>query len=84
MKIKLQDYSLISTTWLDDAILISEAKIETLNKKNNYYYAVVNELRLLKDIKQLLIPIDKVKEELFKDEPYLYHEDFLETEIEIK
>jgi len=94
MKIKLQDYSLISNEWIDSKIkkLITQ-RDRYLNDElwENAQYKQ-GEIHTLKSIKEQLIPAEKLADvswEAAKHEPsglgiYDEKEEFLNSEIEIQ
>ena len=79
MKIKLQDYGLISIEWIDDKISEFE------NRDGHDYYK--GQLHILQSLKQQLIPSEKLAEVSFNtgfnSGMELSKQEFLESEIEI-
>jgi hypothetical protein len=100
MKIKLQDYSLISNDWIDEQIKLLEIQIQKTDLIYNptSYDRATTRLSLLKIIKQKqLIPAEKLVDEVYDkligcfsnilSEKVLYDQrkqDFLNSEIEIQ
>jgi len=92
MKIKLQDYSLISNEWIDKEIERVDSVIESYSKMSNSSYDVVflkGQLEMLINLKKQLIPSEKLAEisfnegvmfQIFFDNP---KPKFLTSEIEL-
>jgi hypothetical protein len=86
MKIKLQDYGLISIEWIDK-------EIERLNKPTDNYdgiyvnYSQLAQIESLEELKEQLIPSEKLAEVSFNtgfnSGMELSKQEFLESEIEI-
>lgn len=88
MKIKLQDYGLISIEWIDKQIEIEKEKV-FINDLNSW---ASERLSVLEQLKEQLIPSEKLAEvclvkgghiEAYSSEPYNEKQEFLKSEIEI-
>jgi hypothetical protein len=88
MKIKLQDYSLISNKWIDDRIKLLQppyiSQRDAIESESIIYE--------LEKLKQQLIPSEKLAEvclvkgghiEAYSSEPYNEKQEFLKSEIQI-
>jgi hypothetical protein len=60
MEIKLQDYSLISNEWIDERIKLITNQLNVMDPTTNYSYSLSNQLLLLNELKQQLIPSEKL------------------------
>lgn len=91
MKIKLQEYSLISNEWIDEQI----KKSEEVLKKDSYNQEWTIKVILLEEIKQQLIPSEKLADRVYEDctvigtalsfkEQTLHKQIYLNSEIEIQ
>ena len=80
MKIRLQDYSLISNEWLDQQIEIEERLIK-INELNSWSH---ERLIVLKTIKEQLTPSEKLAEQCWCDgiDEGLNRSKGIETEVE--
>lgn len=67
MKIKLNDYSLISVKWIDKQIqILSEEGAKNLGNPHPCKHTVINQkILLLQEIKKQLIPSKKLAEKCF-------------------
>jgi hypothetical protein len=98
MKIKLQEYSLISNDWIDTWIGTLSTECKMMIKKNystSSISQIQNRLQVLETIKEQLIPAEKLAElcldKIIETMPpalaihYLeYKKDFIKSKIEIQ
>ena len=92
MKIKLQDYGLISIEWIDKKRNEIQIKRDKCPIGSHIRIVYEHKLSLLEDIKDHLIPSEKLAEvclvkgghiEAYPSEPYNEKQQFLKSEIEI-
>lgn len=85
MKIKLQEYSLINTELIDAEIKITEERL----RKNPYNDFNAGKLSVLEDLKEALIPSDKLARVCFENGTWVQNgnidkEQYFSSEIEIQ
>ncbi len=90
MKIKLQDYSLISNEWIEEKLKYYNELIAEQGMYAND--AILSRAGMLDEVKEQLIPSEKLAEvclvkgghiEAYSSEPYNEKQEFLKSEIEI-
>ena len=97
MKIKLQDYSLISNEWIESEIQRLVTKRDTYDSESNEFAFIDGMICSIVKIKAQLIPSEKLIDEVYDElvgcsshvlsEKFLYDQrkqDFLTSEIEIQ
>ena len=88
MKIKLQDYSIISNEWIDNEIdrLTKVARLLIADNVNADVY--VHTIRCLEGVKEQLIPSEKLAKTCFENGTWMKNgnidrEEYFNSEIEI-
>lgn len=90
MKIKLQDYSLISNEWIQQSMDSYQSELNSGSELQ--YVSLAAKISLLEEIKEQLIPSEKLGEvclekgadiEAFSNKRYKDKQEYLTSEIEI-